>query len=446
MMLVVGLGLGSTATIWGQKCTVEAVQYKGWQAEQLANRWVKLTFVPQLGGRLMQVEFDGHPYLFVNPRFAGQTISSEQAAGKWINYGGDKIWPMPEGNDDEQHWVLESSLLDDGAYSFKTLEQSAHCTVLLEGPADPVTGLQYTRQVSIDADSPAIRFHALMHNATAHTLKWSVQSVSQYNLASAANPQTFNRDFWAYTEENPSSSYLDHFHVRDGLVNDPSFSIEGGLFRLHWMNLQNEVWVDSPGGWLAVVDGESGFGMIERFDYDSSASYPGKATVIFYKNGPSIRMNDAGNPEIAIRPQLQMPYYMEAEVNSPLVTLKPGASAAFDTTWYPVHASPQVVRVTEAGLTSSSLEAKVSAGGIHVDGIFSPVAEGHLELRVYDHGGRDTKRVTLDQVSPKSVATVHADIPLDFKPSRVALHLIASDGSDWGLLDEAKVQGGAEGK
>lgn len=445
-MLAAALGLCSATAMWGQKCNVEAVQYKGWQAQQVANRWVKLTFVPQLGGRLMQVEFDGHPYLFVNPRFEGQTISHEQAAGKWINYGGDKIWPMPEGNDDEQHWVLESSLLDDGVFAFKTLEQSQHCTVQLEGPADPVTGLQYTRQISIDADSPAIHFHALMRNATAHTLKWSVQSVSQYNLASTKNPETFNRDFWAYTQENPSSSYLDHFHVRDGLVNDPSFSIEGGIFRLHWMYLQNEVWVDSPGGWLAVVDGESGFGMIERFDYDPSASYPGKATVIFYKNGPSIRMNDAGIPEIAMRPQAQMPYYMEAEVNSPFVTLKPGAVAAFDTTWYPVHANPQVVKVTEAGLTSSSLQAKVAASGIHIDGTFSPVADGHLELRVYDHGGRDTKRVALDSVSPKSVATVHADIPLDFKPSRVALHLIASDGSDWGLLDETNVEGAAEEK
>jgi hypothetical protein len=90
-----------------KNCHIEAASFHGWSAQQLANSWVNLTFVPQFGGRLMQVEFDGHPYLFVNPRFEGKYISPDQAAGHWINYGGDKIWPMPEGNADEQHWEAD---------------------------------------------------------------------------------------------------------------------------------------------------------------------------------------------------------------------------------------------------------------------------------------------------------------------------------------------------
>ena len=34
----------------------------------ISNRWVQLTVVPQNGGRLMQVVFAGHSYLFVNPK------------------------------------------------------------------------------------------------------------------------------------------------------------------------------------------------------------------------------------------------------------------------------------------------------------------------------------------------------------------------------------------
>jgi hypothetical protein len=30
-------------------------------------------------------------------------VSAEQR--RWFNYGGDKIWPMPEGSQDEQHWA-----------------------------------------------------------------------------------------------------------------------------------------------------------------------------------------------------------------------------------------------------------------------------------------------------------------------------------------------------
>jgi len=55
-------------------CRVEAVDYKGWRAEQVSNRWVQLIVVPQNGGRLMQVSFAGHPYLFINPKFAGKYL------------------------------------------------------------------------------------------------------------------------------------------------------------------------------------------------------------------------------------------------------------------------------------------------------------------------------------------------------------------------------------
>ena len=41
-------------------CRIEAMDYKGWQAQQLTNRWVQLIVVPQNGGRLMQITFAGH--------------------------------------------------------------------------------------------------------------------------------------------------------------------------------------------------------------------------------------------------------------------------------------------------------------------------------------------------------------------------------------------------
>ena len=120
----------------------------------------------------------------------------------------------------------------------KTLEEGQRCTVELSGPADSITGLQYSRQISVDASSTAIHFHAVMHNATSHSIRWSVQSVSQYNLSSAQGG-TFNRKFWAYTAANPESAYLESYHVRSGLADDPSFSVKNGLFRLHWMYMAN---------------------------------------------------------------------------------------------------------------------------------------------------------------------------------------------------------------
>jgi len=64
--------------------------------------------------------------------------------------------------------------------------------------------------------------------------------------------------------------------------------VTDGLFTLHWLYLENEVWLDSDAGWIAVVDDAAKYGMVERFQHVSGAEYPGKASVIFYKNGAAL--------------------------------------------------------------------------------------------------------------------------------------------------------------
>ena len=54
-------------TVSTSGCTVKSTNYLGWKAEELANPWVTLEIVPQIGGRLIQVTFGGHDFLYVNP-------------------------------------------------------------------------------------------------------------------------------------------------------------------------------------------------------------------------------------------------------------------------------------------------------------------------------------------------------------------------------------------
>lgn len=437
MLLAFSCMAQSTQT---SRCALRQVAFHGWHAEQLYNHWLALTLVPQLGGRLMQVEFNGHSYLFVNPAFAGQYIPPSQAAGKWINYGGDKIWPMPEGSHDEDHWVLESGTLDDAPYRFQLLEQGKTCKVELTGPSDQVTGLQYSRVISIDASSPVIHFHAVMRNATAHTLHWSVQSVSQYNLADAINPQKMNRNFYAYTPVNPSSAYLEQYHVRSGLADSPAFHVRNGLFQLHWTYYSSEVWIDSTAGWLALFDGQSRYAMVEHYKWNPTAQYPGKATVIFYQNGPSVSFNDAGNPVIPPYDSGQQPYYMEAELNSPLVTLDAGSSYAFDSTWYPLRISGPVATVTESGVVTAHLVAAQAGADLLLTGMFGAFRRGTLQLRLYDQSGSEYKTLNLGPVSPDQPIVLHQEIHPDQPTSRVSLHLLDQQGNDLGLLDVATIQ------
>jgi len=422
------------------QCTIRSVEFEGWHGEEVANDWVRLTFVPQLGGRLMQVAFNGHNYLFVNPVYKGKYISPSEADGRWINYGGDKIWPLPEGNDDEQHWNGVSTALDDGMYTFTILSQSPRCAVRLEGPPDKPTGLQYTREISIGNDSPEILFHAITKNISGHSLAWSVQSVSQYDLSDPNDPKRYNHDFWAFAALNPGSAYLNGYHVYDGFATDPSFKPSGGLFRLNWKYLENEVWLDSTAGWVALVDGASHYAMVEKTKYFEAANYPGKATVIFYKNGPSVRMNADGMPYLTSTSTEETPYYMEAELNSPMATLAPGQTYVMDSQWLPTRAGHDAMTtVTDASLVVRPLTAARTAGKIELSGSFGVFFPGELRAFLYDAEGMEKNEVSLQAVRPQDAIEIHQTITANTDIARVSLHLIDSNGLDRGALGEVLI-------
>ena len=432
-------GAQQSAPTPSTSCQIHAVVFDGWQAQEVTNEWVKLTFVPQLGGRLMQVSFNGHPYLFVNPVYKGKYISPAEAAGRWINYGGDKIWPLPEGNDDEQHWTGASTPLDDGAYAFSILSQNDRCTVRLEGPPDPPTGLRYTREITIGSDSPEIFFHAITKNITGHSIAWSVQSVSQYDLSDASDPNQYNHDFWAFAPLNSRSSYLNGYHVRDGLANDPSFSVKDGLFRLNWRYLESEVWLDSAAGWIALVDGATHYAMVEKTKHIEGADYPDKASVIFYKNGPTVQLNAQGMPYLTSRNLEETPYYMEAELNSPMAVLTPGETYAMETYWFPSRMSSDLTTVTEAGLVGRPLFAKKSAGKLELSGTFGVFFPGALKAYLYDGSGAETGEVSLQSVQPQDPVQLAQTITTTKNVARVSIHLIDSSGLDRGALGEVFV-------
>ncbi len=426
-----------------QQCRVEPAEYKGWHAQALSNHWLQLIVVPQNGGRLMQVTFAGHPYLFVNPKLAGQYLPP--TPGKWFNYGGDKLWLLPEGNDDEQHWVGDSDLLDDGPFSFRKISEGKQCEIELTGPADPQTGIQFVRTIRLDADSPRIRFHAVMKNVTGHTLEWSMQSVSQYNTGNAppGDPSTgagFNHDFWTFTPANPASSYLDRYHVRFGPAQNPAVGVKAdGLFTVHYVHMAAELWLDSTDGWLAVVDGASKYAMVERFEYDQSKPYPGKASVIFWTNGPEMRLSKDGVPSLSSDADAT-PTYLEAELNSPMCRLHPGESCEFDTDWLPTRSGSEFHGVKDAGIVLRPLQCVLAENGkVRLSGSFGVFSSGHLAAHFYDEHGSPLGTVRLADVDPAEPVVLDAQVVPPGEPARVSLHVEDDHGVDYGTLQEVLV-------
>ena len=434
---------------WGasyatQPCALKTVSFDGFDdAQELSNGWLKLDIVPQLGGRLMQVTFAGHAYLFVNPEFKGKYIPPPaDPRGKWFNYGGDKIWPMPEGEQDADHWPGPlADPLDDGKYTFDASTGSTgpfrDCVVTMTSPADPRTGLQYTRVITIGDQSPEIHFRAVMKNISDHPIKWSVQSVSQYNTSDASDATTYNKNFWAFAPINPKSAYFAQFQVRDGLADDPSFEVKDNLFRLHWLPLQNEVWLDSKAGWIAVVDHASHFAMVERFEYHPGANYPGEATVIFYKNGPSFGLGKDGLPALHGKSGPnpgEDPFYMEAELNSPIVTLAPGKTYAMDTTWYPTRAGDTFATVTPAGLVDTPLAVATSGGTTTLSGTFGVFDTGDLVAYFLDAQKKQIRTQNLQGAKPDELAVLSAKVIVPVGTKSIEVHFISRGFQDLGSL------------
>jgi hypothetical protein len=424
-------------------CRVEPADYKGWHAEQISNRWVQLMVVPENGGRLMQVTFAGHPYLFVNPKLAGKYFPPTPE--KWFNYGGDKLWPLPEGNDDEQHWVGDSDVLDDGPFSFRKLSEGKACEIELTGPADPQTGIQYQRTIHLDADSPRIRFHASMKNITGHPVEWSMQSVSQYDTTDSSSPSGFNHDFWTFTPANPSSSYLNRYHVRFGPAQNPAVYVrDDGFFTVHYVHMAAELWLDSTDGWLAVVDGASKYAMVERFEYEPSKTYPDKASVIFWTNGPEMRLSHDGVPSLSSDPDAS-PTYLEAELNSPMCRLRPGESCDFDTQWFPTRAGTEFHGVSDAGIMIHPLEGRLDSGKVKLSGSFGVFFSGRLMAHFYSDHGASVGIVPVANVSPTDLVTLETAVKSPAGAARVSLHLEDESGVDRGSLQEVKLRtAGAE--
>lgn len=423
------------------ECRVESIDYRGWQAQQISNRWVQLVIVPQNGGRLMQVNFNGHDYFFVNPKFAGKYIPPSQ--DQWFNYGGDKLWLLPEGDYDEQHWRGNSDLLDDGPFSFRKLSDEQGCGAELIGPPDAHTGIQFSRTIRLDPDSPHIAFRASMKNVGGHTVEWSMQSVSQYDTGNVTDPSHSNREIWAFTPANPSSGYLNRYHVRTGPAENPAATVrDDGLFSLHYSHLAAEFWVDSPDGWLAVVDGSSHYAMVERFQYEERKTYPGRASVIFWTNGPHLRLSSDGVAVSDGSPGAS-PFYMEAEINSPMCRLRPGDVCRLETDWFPTRADSEFRGVTDAGIVTRPLRAvRLENGKVRLSGSFGPFFPGKLVAHFYDEHGSSTGTLPLADISPTDLAVLDMETGPQGKPTRVSLHLEDQGGLDRGALQEVPIRTG----
>jgi hypothetical protein len=116
--------------------------------------------------------------------------------------------------------------------------------------------------------------------------------------------------------------------------------------------------------WLAVWNGKSQHTFVERFRYVSGADYPDRCKVEFYLNGPGRHTQiDAAGPTPA-DPRVT-PYYLETEIISPYISLRPGEEGSFETEWFATRSAEHIRGVTDSGVVCEPFRAHVSGSSVH---------------------------------------------------------------------------------
>lgn len=381
--------------------------YKGWKALSLGNGLVESHIVPDLGGRLMQFSLQGYDYLFVNG--ALESLYPERIEGKpWMNFGGEKIWPAPQGWDGEGYWPgPPDHILDEGVYECK-IESDL---VTLISPVDIRTGLQIQRSFKVEPGEAAINISAKFTNKSDKDIRWSVWPVCQVAVDELAVEQS-QAVCPARKDDNGDARYK----VLHGLANNPQYMCdEAGNLVVTYKYIVGKVGTDSAEGWIAYVNRGDGKVLVMNFDVADGADYPDNTSVQVWTQGEGATYS-RGKVNIHKSDKKVNPPYMEMEILSPLVRLAPEESYEFRYTISActIDKGKSLKAASWYGVTVSHIHTEQMSDGLHIKGEFGFFKEGILRMVMDDETEEKNikKRVLVEmEVTPLSPAII--DIPVD---------------------------------
>jgi hypothetical protein len=446
LLVLVSVFLSFASTQYSHaECRINSATYRGWNGFKLANELVTLYVVPDIGGRVIQFQLAEHTYFFVNDELAGKVFAPEENGGPkggWKNYGGDKLWPAPQGWENDEQWPgPPDPVLDGGKYEGKIVERRPeHVALGLISPPDQRTGIQFSRTIHLFPGSTQVRVESAMKNISQRPVRWAIWEVMQHDTADPNDPQRINEDFWAYCPLNPRSLHPKGFYPMFGQATHPSYRPDyaTGILGVKYDYRVGKVGLDSNGGWLAVVNGKSDHCLVQKFAFYPNATYPDHASVEFWLNGAGeFIINGMAITNLA-GPR-QTPYLMETEILSPLIELQPGQDYRFQVDWFATRCSKPVMGVTSAGAISRPLSASVQNGHVNLEGVFGVFYIGHAEAVFKAADGADLGRVDLGRVDPNHVFRLSRKILLPDKTFRITVNLLDEKGHRRGSLGNVVV-------
>jgi len=421
---------------------LEKTQYRGWEVYRLSNGLISLMVAPDIGGRAIQLTLGDQEFFFVNPEFAGKVLPADQNDLKsgWANYGGDKVWPAPEGWMNDNEWPsIPYYVLDGSRFTSEVVtETPAEVAVRVTSPPDPRTGVQFVRTYHVYAGTTRVTVEQVMRNISRRRIRWGIWHLIQNDAADAHDPSKPNPELYMYVPLNPHSQYPRGFYNPYGDVKHPSYQvIDGGrMLRIHYLYRVGKVAADSDAGWYAVVNGQKNICLVESFKHFPDLEYPDHASVESWNDGPGTISRGPFDQTLLDDPK-KTPYFLESEVLSPFATLDPGEQYEFSVHWSPTRAPNPLHGAGWGGAISEPLAASVHGGEVSLQGVFGVFVPGTLEAVFYSNMGEELRRETLEAVDPREVVRLDKSVPLPADAFRVSIRVLDADGQNRGFLGNA---------
>ncbi|MFC1692704.1 DUF4380 domain-containing protein [Candidatus Latescibacterota bacterium] len=351
-----------------QYTIIEDEKFFGWDSLTLRNMFVRLDVVPDLGGKIMGYDLQGYQVLWHDPEQEG-IIDTDQGYGmgeRWVNPGGAKVWPAPQGSREGEWPGPPDNVLDAGPYEY-TFEGNSITVISPEDNGEGRSGIQLKHVYSLIPKSTLVDLHLTMSNVIDRTVKWSLWHLFTLPV---------DREFTVYVPVDKGN-----WHVMYGNEDNPQWlGVEDGLFRARYEKLTGKVGMKASEGWAAWHDEVNNIVFAMMFPIEESAEYPDM--------GSNIEMwtLESGTPS---------KNNMELEVLGPLVGLAPGREASLDVKWGVCRCSG-VKKVVPAGVIAEELTYENDV----IRGKFGVFYAGILQLVYLNDEGEQMGLKNFTDVSP----------------------------------------------
>ncbi len=386
-LLVVFGTMISTVEAGDGAVSPEATNYRGWKAYLLKNDLVQLHVVPEIGGRVIQYRLGQKDFFWVDGKLAGRTSveTGLDPDGGWLNYGGDKLWPAPQGWDNDEQWPGPPDAVLDGQPYRAEIDPDAKGIRITSGD-DPRSGIRFSRRIRLHSGSTHVSLEATMTNVCDKPRRWGIWSHTQFD-AGLPDSDDYNRLMRAWCPINPQSRFDRGYLTIFGDQGNPSFEVDGerGLMKVSYRYLVGKIGLDSHAGWVATMDGRRGDVFVQRFRFEPERAYPDGSSVEFWHNGRG-RIHTYGAWTDMPADRNTNPYIFESEILSPFARLQPGESYTWTYDWYACRIGGDfpVVDCSEVAVVSTPLVCRHEGGRVRLSGRFGVFCPGRLVLESCD--------------------------------------------------------------